>query len=48
MEKTPKAGDELRLLQAGMGRRTINVTEYADNLWVSCNTFNCSGHSHTY
>ena len=38
MEKTPKAGDELQLLQAGMGWRTINVRQDADHVWVSCST----------
>ncbi|XP_061885709.1 uncharacterized protein LOC133636079 [Entelurus aequoreus] len=35
IEKTTKAAEELQLLQAGMGRRTINVTEDADHLWLS-------------
>lgn len=36
MEKTPKASDELTLLQAGMGRRTITVKDDSDHSWVSC------------
>nr|XP_054594265.1 uncharacterized protein LOC129161649 isoform X2 [Nothobranchius furzeri] len=35
METTPKVSDELKLLQAGMGRRTINITEDADHSWLS-------------
>ncbi|XP_067220741.1 uncharacterized protein [Chanodichthys erythropterus] len=35
MEKTPKASDELTLLQAGMGRRTITVKDDSDHSWLS-------------
>ncbi|XP_057206455.1 uncharacterized protein LOC130564407 isoform X2 [Triplophysa rosa] len=35
MEKTPKAVDELTLLQSGMGRRTISITDDADHSWLS-------------
>lgn len=35
MEKTPKTSEELTLLQAGMGRRTVSVNEDADHSWVN-------------
>ncbi|XP_048866556.1 uncharacterized protein LOC125739985 isoform X2 [Brienomyrus brachyistius] len=34
MEKTPKTSDELKLLQARMGRRTISIPEAADHSWT--------------
>ncbi|XP_058628255.1 uncharacterized protein LOC131538402 isoform X2 [Onychostoma macrolepis] len=35
MEKTPKTSEELTLLQAGMGCRTISIAEDAEHSWLS-------------
>lgn len=35
VERTPKASDELLLLQAGLGRRTIIIPEDADHSEIS-------------
>lgn len=41
-EKTPKSSDELRLLQAGLGRRTVNIPDDASHKEITeilCETY---------